>query len=137
MMRKVLVEFQLDPTEYAKPNPSGPEMFADTQENARTIVREMSKGNVDICETRMVGDLVQLFRGRITPSPAGYKRAHQEIISAIITTLQGFCEKKPFQAVKGPLSISALGPEPNRPYYLVTVWRQPSEVLTTNPVLDV
>lgn len=132
-VRKVLVEFELDPTDYGAilnpdseaPTPLHPEGMPDTQEAAHELIQEMFKGNVDICDARIVGNLVLLFTGQARPDRAQRIAAHLDSLAAIIGTLQEFHRQKPFQQLKDMVSVTCIPPQPGRDYYEVKVWRQP------------
>lgn len=133
---KVLVEFTLDPTEYRADVDGESMSMPDTLEAAKTLVQKMFEGDVDICDTRMMGDLMLLFRGRAAPSKADF-RQHQQILNAIVLTVQKFIEEKPFQKITGPLSIIAQPPRLTAPFYDISIWRQAGTELTVAPEPDI
>lgn len=137
-VRKVLVEMELDPTEYmAGATVAGmdaeakvePQPLPDTQEAANVLVGEMFKGNVDICNSRIVGDLQLLFRGRAAPQQA----THIDTLGAIIATAQEFHRVNPLKVLNGAVSVTCIPPQPGRPYYEVSFWSSPSQVIAIVP----
>lgn len=140
-IRKVLVEFELDPTEYIASAPDKPDagaIFAqpvslpDTQEAATELVKGMTRGEVDICSTRILGHLKLIFRGQATPSHvSGQLASLLGPAEAIVVTLQEYVAKKSFEPLKGPISITCNPPSPNKPYYEVSVWQSPNTQLTS------
>lgn len=123
---KVLVEFELDPTEYvAKAIMDGKEEAAetmpDTLEAAQELVKKMFAGEVDICAARIISGLVCLFKGY---GKVSNTQRHQQILVATVGAIQRFIMEKPFQKVTGPLSIIAQPPRIGSDEYVISVWRQ-------------
>lgn len=128
---KILVEFELDPTEYRAFIDGEEHDMPDTLESAKALVEKMFAGEMDICKTSIVGSLVCLFVGKHPATQIG-KHQHQQILNVIVGGIQRFIMERPFQKITGPLSVVAKPPRLDKQFYEISVWRMPEAIELAN-----